>query len=42
MRIFIGSIPIEDFIYGLLLMLMNVSFLEYFREKRFIRSDFIP
>ncbi len=33
MRVFIGSIPIEDFIYGFLLMLMNVSFLEYYRQK---------
>ncbi|MFO7923891.1 MAG: lycopene cyclase domain-containing protein, partial [Bacteroidales bacterium] len=35
-RIF--TIPVEDSVYGLLLVLMNISFFEYFKKKRIYRS----
>jgi lycopene cyclase domain-containing protein len=33
MGVFAGTIPVEDFIYGALLHLMNISFLEYYRNN---------
>ncbi len=33
MGIRIGTIPVEDMVYGLLMLLMNVSWFEFFRNK---------
>lgn len=34
MGIFAGALPVEDFIYGFLLFLLNITFLEYFENRQ--------
>jgi len=33
----LGTIPVEDMVYGFLMLLMNVTWFEFFRSRRSIK-----